>query len=54
MVESPERCTRLPARIAAKNAKFPSSLIRADLSTVEIAGPRDELKEEDIRKTLNN
>jgi len=54
MVESPEKCTRLPARIAARNAKFHSSLIRADLSIVESAGQRDELKEEDIREPLNN
>jgi hypothetical protein len=53
MVESPEKCTRLLARIAAKNAKFHSSQIQADQSIVENAGPRDEIQhqEEDTRKT---
>jgi len=49
MEESPERCTRLLARIAARNAKFLSSPIQADQSTAGIAGLRDELREEDIR-----
>jgi len=53
MVESPERCTRPPVRIAARNAKFLSSQIQADLSIVVNAGLRDEIQhqEEDTRKT---
>ena len=48
---SPEKCTRQPVRIVAKNAKCHSSLIRADLFTAEIAGRRDENQDqEDIRK----
>ena len=55
MVESPEKHTKLPVRIAAKNAKFHSSLIRADQFTVENAGLRDETQhqEEDTRKLKN-
>ncbi len=53
MDESPEKCTRQPARIAAKNAKFHSSLIQADPFTAENAGPRDDGQDqEDIRRTL--
>ncbi len=52
MVESPERCTRLPVRIAAKSVKFRSSLIQADPYIAENAGPRDERKEEDTRKLI--
>jgi len=51
MVESPERCTRLPVRIAAKNVKFHSNPIRADQFIVETAGLRDDNQDrEDIRK----
>jgi len=50
---SPEKCTRQPARIAAKNAKCHSSPIRADQFTAEIAGLRDDNQDqEDIRKSL--
>jgi hypothetical protein len=54
MVESPEKCTRQPVRIVAKNVKSHSSQILADQFTVENAGPRDEIahQEEDIRKHL--
>jgi len=50
---SPEKCTRQPARIAAKNAKSHSNLIQADPSTAAIAGLRDDNQDqEDIRKSL--
>jgi len=50
---SPEKCTRQPARIAARNAKFPSSLILADPFTAANAGPRDDNQDqEDIRNKL--
>jgi len=50
---SPEKCTRQPARIAAKNAKFHSNLIQADPFTAENAGLRDDNQDqEDIRKKL--
>ncbi len=53
MDESPEKCTRQLARIAAKNAKFHSGLIQADPFTAENAGPRDDNQDrEDIRKKL--
>jgi len=53
MDASPEKCTRQPVRIAARNVKFHSSLILADLFTAEIAGLRDDNQDqEDIRKSL--
>jgi len=50
MEESPEKCTRLPARTVDKNVKFHSNPIRTDPCIAAIAGPREEDKEEDIRK----
>jgi len=51
MDASPEKCTRQPARTAAKNVKYHSSPIRADPYTAEIAGLRnDNQDQEDIRK----
>jgi len=53
MDESPEKCTRQPARIAAKNAKSHSNQIQADQFTAENAGPRDDNQDqEDTRKTI--
>jgi len=51
MDASPEKCTRQPARTAAKNVKYHSSPIRADQFTAETAGQRDDNQDqEDIRK----
>jgi hypothetical protein len=50
MDASPEKCTRQPARTAAKNVKYHSSPIRAGQFTAEIAGLRDDNQDrEDIR-----
>jgi len=46
--ENPERCTRQSALIAAMNVKFHSNLIRADQSTAENVGRREEVHAEDI------
>lgn len=46
--ENPERCTRQFALIAAMNVRFHSNLIRADQSTAENAGRREEVHAEDI------
>jgi len=53
MEESPEKCTRPPARTVDKNVKFHSNPIRTDLCTVVTAGPREEDKGEDIRKQFS-
>jgi len=51
MDASPEKCTRQPARTAAKNVKYHSSLTQADPYTAETAGLRDDNQDqEDIRK----
>lgn len=50
MDASPEKCTRQPARTAAKNAKYHSSPTRADQFTAENAGLKDDSQDhEDIR-----
>jgi len=45
--ESPEKCTKRPAPIVAKNVKFHLSLILADQCTAVTAGLRED-REEDI------
>jgi len=45
--ESPERCTRQSALIAAKSVKFRSSLIPADQFTAKNVGRREEAHAEE-------
>jgi len=44
-----KKCIRQFVLIVERNVKFPSSLTQADLFTAEIAGLREERREEDSR-----
>jgi hypothetical protein len=55
-IEDHAKCTKQHAQTADKNAKYRSSQIQADPSTVENAGPREDPREDhDTRfhKSLN-
>ena len=45
-IEDHAKCTKQHAQTADKNAKYRSSQIQADPSTVEIAGPREDPRED--------
>jgi hypothetical protein len=44
-----EKCTRQSAQIAVRNAKFRSNPTRADQSTAESVGQKEEAAEDDKR-----
>jgi hypothetical protein len=48
------RCTRQSALIAARNAKFPSSLTRAGRFTAEIAGLKEDNREDQKEDPLED